>query len=151
MKIQIDTREHKSELFRIQSQFDSLGVEWFMKKLDVGDYMDHDRPIRSVDRKQSLLELCSNITQQHDRFRRELLRAIDSGIEPVILVEHGGGIKHLEDVWFWENPRLGTSPKATTGQQLYKSMITMASEYGVRFEFCNKRQTGRRIMEILSE
>lgn len=33
MVIQVDTREHKSEWGRIQSQFDSLGVQYFRSKL----------------------------------------------------------------------------------------------------------------------
>ena len=30
-------------------------------------------------------------------------------------------------------------------------MRTMADRYGVAWEFCDKRQTGRRILEILQE
>jgi len=56
----------------------------------------------------------------------------------------------MEDVYFWQNPRLKTSPKATNGEQLYKSLMTIKQRYGARFEFCDKRQTGRRIAEILS-
>jgi hypothetical protein len=32
---------------------------------------------------------------------------------------------------------------------MYKTMLTVQGKYGVRFEFCNKAQTGARIIEIL--
>ena len=75
MTIQCDTREHKKEWERIRSQFDSLGVEYIRSKLWVGDYMNIDNPRIVIDRKKDLLELCGNITQQHERFKAELIRA----------------------------------------------------------------------------
>lgn len=150
MQLIIDTREHKTERERIEKQFDALGVEYFHSKLFVGDYMSLDNARRVVDRKQNLLELCGNVTQEHERFREELSRAKKAGIKIIILCEHGGNIKSLEDVYFWDNPRLKVSPKATTGAALYRSLCTIRDRYNVRFEFCDKRQTGRRIMELLT-
>ena len=43
------------------------------------------------------------------------------------------------------------SAKAVDGNQLYKSMCTIRDRYGVRFEFCEKKDTGKRIVEILGE
>lgn len=151
MKIIIDTREHKFELARIQRQIEREGVQTEVHKLDVGDYMDAENPALSIDRKHDLMELCGNVTQQHERFRRELLRAIKNETKLVILIEHGDGINSLEDVWFWENPRREYSKRATNGEQLYKSLITMQERYGVRFEFCDKRHTGHKIIEILRD
>lgn len=148
MQIQIDSREHQSERKRIEAQFDELGIQHFCSKLYVGDYMNLDNPRVVVDRKQGLLEVCGNVTQQHERFRAELVRARKTGIKLIVLVEEPG-IQSLEDVFFWQNPRRKTSPKATNGEQLFRSMQTMCERYGVQFEFCNKRQTGRRIKELL--
>lgn len=150
MVIQIDTREHKFELARVQRQIEKQGASTFVKKLDVGDYMNAEVPDLSIDRKKNLQELCSNVCQQHERFRRELVRANKMGIQLIILVEHGGDISCLEDVYFWDNPRLKKSPKATKGDSLYRSLITIRDRYGVRFEFCDKRHTGRKIVELLS-
>ena len=150
MVIQIDTREHKFELARVQRQIEKQGASTFVKKLDVGDYMNVEVPGLSIDRKKNLQELCSNVCQQHERFRRELVRANKMGIQLIILVEHGGDINCLEDVYFWDNPRLKKSPKATKGDSLYRSLITIRDRYGVRFEFCDKRHTGRKIVELLS-
>ena len=150
MTIQIDSREHKWELARIQRQLEKLGVKTIVSKLYVGDYQSLDNPRLVIDRKKDLQELCGNVTQQHERFRKELLRAQDAGIRIIILVEHGADVQTQEDVYFWENPRLETSPNATTGRGLYKSLCTIRDRYEVRFEFCQKRETGRRIMELLN-
>ena len=149
MTIQIDTREHKWERARIEMQIVREGVKTITSKLYVGDYQSLDRPRLVVDRKKSLLELCTNVTQGHERFRKELLRAEDAGIKLVILCEEDG-IGTLEDVYFWDNPRRFESPKATTGKQLYRSLCTIRDRYGVQIEFCKKSETGKKIIEILT-
>ena len=164
MQVQVDTREHKSELERIQKQFDALGVQYFRSKLYVGDYQSLDNPRLVIDRKKDLNELCGNVCQQHDRFKAELIRAMQQNIKIVILVEHGEDVKSLEDVYFWENPRKHEviwktvngkrvktvrSAKAIDGMQLYKSLCTIRDRYNVDFEFCTKEETGKRIVEIL--
>lgn len=149
--IQCDTREHSGQIERIEQQFDALGVKHFRSKLYCGDYQSLDNPRLVVDRKKDLQELAGNVCQQHERFRAELIRAQEAGIQIVILCEHGGSIKTLEDVYFWENPRRRTSPGAISGQRLFKVLNTMQEKYGVQFEFCDKRQTGRRIVEILTD
>lgn len=167
MTINVDTREHANEWKRIQKQFDEIGIQYFRSKLYVGDYMSLDNARLVVDRKKDLQELCGNVCQQHERFKRELLRAAEAGIQIVFLVEHGPDVVELEDVYFWQNPRKHEirwrinrqtgqrekyfiSPKAVDGKQLYKSLCTIRDRYGAQFRFCTKDQTGRKIMEILS-
>lgn len=151
MVIQIDSREHKWELARIQRQLTAAGCKTIVSKLYVGDYQSLDNPRLVIDRKKDLFELCGNVCQQHERFQKELVRAIDAGIQIIILCEHGEEIKCLEDVYFWDNPRLKESPKATTGESLYKSLMTIKNRYNVRFEFCTKKETGSKIMELLND
>lgn len=151
MVIQIDTREHKWERARIEMQLNKAGVKTISSKLYVGDYQSLDNPRIVIDRKKDLQELCGNVCQQHERFRNELLRALDAGIKIIVLCEHGSDITCLEDVYFWDNPRIKQSPKATTGQALYATLCTIRDKYNVQFEFCDKKDTGRRIMEILGD
>ena len=165
MTIQVDTREHKEEWERIQSHFDDLGVKYFRSKLYVGDYQSLDNPMLVIDRKKDLGELCGNVCQQHERFKAELVRAMDNGIKIVILCEHGPDVKTMEDVYFWQNPRKHRvvwktidghrvktvmSEKAVDGNQLYKSLCTIRDRYNVDFVFCTKEETGHKIMEILT-
>ena len=105
MDIQIDSREKARAIIKIVKTFDENGIRHFSSKLLVGDYMSLDNPRLIIDRKQNLQELCGNVCQQQERFKKELIRAIDAGIRLVILVEHGSDIQSLEDVWFWKNPR----------------------------------------------
>lgn len=165
MQIQVDTREHKAEWERIQRQFDDMGIKYFRSKMYVGDYQSLDNPRLVIDRKKDLLELCGNVCQQHERFKAELIRAMQQNIKIVILVEHGEDIKTLEDVYFWENPRKHEviwktvngkkvrtvrSEKAVDGIQLYRSLLTIRDRYNVDFVFCEKHETGKKIVEILS-
>ena len=151
MTIQIDSREHQKAIKKIIAEFDKQGIKYYISKLWAGDYMSLDNPRLIVDRKQNLSELCQNVCQDHDRFRRELVRAQENRIQLIILCEHGKDIECLEDIIFWENPRLKKSPKATTGQTLYNILSTLQRKYGVHFEFCTKEQTGKRIIELLGE
>jgi hypothetical protein len=37
----------------------------------------------------------------------------------------------------------------TTGEELYKAMVTMSEKYGVEWVFCDKKETGSKIVELL--
>ena len=151
MVIEVDTREKPKAIQTILKQFETAGVQVIRSKLWVADYRLLDNPYLVVDRKQNLNELCNNLVQEHKRFAAELTRAKEVGISVVVLVEHGGAIKSIEDVPNWVNPRLKVSPLAVSGERLYKILKAMEYTYKVRFEFCNKANTGRRILEILTE
>ena len=160
MTIQIDSSEKQHAIQHIKEAFRRAGVKTFVSKLYVGDYMSLDNPRLVIDRKQSLHEICNNVCREHERFRAELIRAKEAGIRVVILCEHGEGIKSLDDVLFWVNPR-GRVKKLVRGRWevceqhvmhgavLYKILQSMERKYGVAFLFCDKRDTGRRIIEIL--
>ena len=151
LTVLMDTREKPKAVQTIMKQFEEAGVRVIRTKLWVADYQLFDNPHLVVDRKQNLSELCNNVVQDHKRFRDELIRAQEVGISVVVLVEHGGGIKSLEDVPNWVNPRLKVSPLAVSGERLYKILKAMEYTYKVRFEFCTKAQTGKRILQILTE
>ena len=72
----------------------------------------------------------------------------------------------MVDVYFWQNPRKYQmrsktvdgkrikeviSAKAVDGCQLYKSLSTIHDRYNVDFVFCQKHETGQKIVEILGE
>lgn len=105
MDIQVDSREKARAIQKILAEFDRHGIRYYISKLWAGDYMSLDNPRLIIDRKQSLTELCGNLCQQHKRFRDELTRAQKMNIQLILLCEHGGKIKSLEDVRDWTNPR----------------------------------------------
>lgn len=164
MIIQIDSREKARAITEIVSEFDRHGITHPVSKLMVGDYMNYDNPRLIIDRKQNLSELCSNVCQDHERFRRELMLAQGNEIRLVILVEHGNGIACLEDVVWWDNPRRwkrqrdpvtgkwkDVETKAMTGAVLYKILCTQERKYGCKFLFCEKKDTGKEIIRILRD
>ena len=150
MVIQVDSREKARAIQKIIAEFDNRGIKWFVSKLPVGDYQSLDNPRLVIDRKQNLLELCGNVCQQHKRFKAELERANEYGIKLIVLCEHGRGIKSLQDVMAWENPRLKESPLAVSGERLFRILTARSNKHGVEFLFCTKQETGKRIVEILS-
>ena len=149
MEILIDSREKQKAIKNIIATFDQNGVKYASSKLFVGDYQNIDNPRLVIDRKQNLNELCSNVCQQHARFKAELLRAVEFKIRLVFLVEHGKGITTLDDVKKWQNPRKKTSPNATDGERLYKILKTIEERYDTKFVFCEKKNTGEEILRIL--
>lgn len=162
MVIQIDSREKSRAIQKILAEFDKQGIKYYISKLWTGDYMSLDNPRLIIDRKQNLTELCQNVCQDHERFRRELVRAQENGIQLIILCEHGDGICDLEDVIFWKNPRsekrknvdgkwMTVTTKATSGETLYNILTTLNRKYGVEFRFCTKEETGKKIVEILHD
>ena len=89
MIIQIDSREKARAIKEIVEEFDRQGITHPVSKLWVGDYMNYDNPRLIIDRKQSLQELCCNVTGDHERFQRELRRAQENGIQLVFCVSMG--------------------------------------------------------------
>ena len=163
MIIQIDSREKARAIKKIVEEFDRHGVKHPVSKLMVGDYMNYDNPRLIIDRKQNLTELCSNVCADHDRFRRELIKAQENDIKLVFLIEHGKDVERLEDVIWWENPRrwkrirdpetgrwTEVETKAMQGEVLYKILKTQERKYGCKFLFCEKKNTGKEIIRILS-
>lgn len=144
VKIILDSREKKCD--HIKAYFDKVGIDYEVKKLDVGDYQIEGKPNVSVDRKQNLSELSRNLLnrEDHSRFWKEVRRAAKSKTKLVILCEHGGKIKTIKDVATWHDKYSGVS-----GRLLMDEIYRVHISYGVEFIFCDKRSTGRRIVELL--
>lgn len=144
----VDTRQKPEKTSYISEQLESLGYRTARSKLFVGDYQFADAGNMVVDTKQDMTEIENNLVQSHERFRNECIRAQEAGISLVILVQDPY-IKSVADVFSWYNPRKRFSPKAVSGRQLGKMMISMEQKYGVKFDFCTKTEVGQRIIELL--
>lgn len=147
MRIIIDTREKEQAIRNILAYFDRNGIEWERRKLETGDYMLDGQPNVIVDRKQSLGEMAHNLlSPDRARFYREVRRARESGIQLIILCEHGSGIRNAGDVRKWV-PKFGK----TSGKSLSDAIFRLEVAYQVPTLFCDKRSTGKRIVELLNE
>ena len=142
MTIYADTRQKVGKHDVKHRQIVDNGHILLSKKLDIGDYMRPDGKI-SVDTKQDLQEIYSNLFTDHARFLREVRKAYRRGVTLVVLVEQDG-IRSVEDVCKWD-PGHGLAH----GRQLYDRMRDLYRAYGVQFAFCGKNDTGKKIIEIL--
>ena len=139
-----DSREQKNE--HILLYFDLHDIEYRIQKLDTGDYMLEGSQRLTIDRKRNLGELCSNLfSRDRGRFWREIRRAKETGIKIIVLIEHGGKVKALADVKNWKGKYT-----RVTGTALYNEICRVSIAYGVEFMFCSKKETGKKIIEILT-
>ena len=149
MTIICDTREHPRAITKILAEFDRQGIHVVRRALKFADYWNPDNPYRIIDRKQNLLEVASNVVQDRKRFIREVDRCNRAGCHMIVLIEHSGTIRKLDDVIRWKNPRIRVSPLAVSGERLFKILKQMELTYGIEWQFCSKAQTGKKIIELL--
>ncbi len=148
----IDSREKPKAIERTLQYFRDHGIEYEVSKLLFGDYMDWNRPGLVIDRKQNIAELAKNCTVEHERFRREMEKARKAGATLVILVEQNRykdrgewvEVHSIEDLLKWSSPHT-----MVRGEKVYRVLASWTAKYPLRVEFCDKRSTGRKIVEIL--
>jgi len=155
-----DSRQKPTQHILKNEYFKAEGFTVERTKLYVGDYM-LPGGMTTVDTKADVYELASNLRQQHERFRRECIRAREAGYQLIVLVENVENISSLYDLADWVEPighfmarkqkSRGKVKVRFTGTSLYKACKTMSTKYGVRFEFCSPDSAGARVIELLKE
>lgn len=168
-QLKVDTRQQAGKHEHKNKWWASHGVSTVVCKLDFGDYaVDGSNVV--VDTKRNLAEVSQNISREHARFKREILRARDAGYRLVILIENDEGVFDLPTLTKWTNSHCrhcryycrecdprdakgkckkhGTN-KPIQGKQLARAMQTMREKYGVRFEFCLPEDAAWRICCLL--
>ena len=143
-----DTRQKPSKTKYIQDQLEDLGFTILRSKMLVGDYQVANKGDVVVDTKQDMHEVESNLVHDHERFRNECKLAQEAGIQLYILIQDPR-LKRVEDVFSWYNVRQRWSPRAATGRQLAKMMLSMHEKYGVKWRFCTKSECGKTILDLL--
>ena len=95
------------------------------------------------------------MSNDHRRFKAECVRAIEQGIQLIVLVEE---MPPFGEVDLWEVPRWKTSNQwhrygdpmtLIKPSALKKAMQTMTEKYGVKFRFCHRRETPRKVIRYL--
>ena len=132
-----------------------MGIILERRCLSVGDYILPDGKI-SVDTKANILELSHNVmSSDHRRFRAMCERANELGIQLIVLVEETPPLGRLD---LWEVPRFRDSNRfhrygdpmtLVDPRALRKACITMQERYGVKFRFCNRKQSPARMVRYL--
>ena len=148
----VDSREKPKAIKTILKQFEARGIKYSISKLYIGDYMEYSNPLLVIDRKQSIQELAANCTRDHARFKAELERAKAVGAKLVILVEQNRyydrdkwiQVCNIEDLMLWSSPHT-----TIRGEKVYRVLRLWCAKYDIEIQFCDKRQTGRKILEII--
>lgn len=153
----------------IKQYCDTHGIKLTRVKLDTGDYMLPSAV--SVDTKKGMQEIYQDIVTDHDRFRRELIRAQEDGIKLYILIEDDH-ISNMDEAAEWVNPRkreydykYGFVAQAqkrgklldkripkppVDSPRLVKMMGAIEKKYDCEFLFCKPEDTGKEIVRLLS-
>ncbi len=148
----IDSREKPKAIERTLEYFRDQEITYEVSKLLFGDYMDYNNPGLVIDRKQNIAELAKNCTVEHERFRRELERTQKAGATLIVLVEQNRykdrdewiQVESISDLIRWSSPHT-----QIRGEKIYRVLASWTTKFPLRVEFCDKRSTGRKILEIL--
>ena len=150
MVIVEDSRNQIGKHKNINAYLESVGVRVLRSKMIVGDYtLPADQRI-CIDTKKDMVEVSQNIFQDHKRFKAECQLAKDCGIHLVVLIEDNT-VANWDELLKWTNPQPNRSALTPNGERCYKVMKAMEYSYGVEFQFCKKNDTGKRILQILTE
>jgi S-adenosylmethionine:tRNA-ribosyltransferase-isomerase (queuine synthetase) len=144
MIIEMDTRNQKDKY--VTDYFDKHNIKWIRNKLYSGDVKLLNDTKVIIDLKANLEEIAHNLcnTQEHLRIHKEIDRAREIQCEQFIFLIKNDKIKSMEDLKKWTSKR--TKVK---GETLLKIMATMKERYNVRFIICNKKDIGKKIIELL--
>lgn len=165
-----DTRQQAGKHDKKHEYFAQHGIKIERCKLYCGDYTLPTNQKVCIDTKKDIQELIGDICgKQHERFRRECMRAKESGIRLIVLVEnskewvckskniYNTPVRSIQDLFHWVNKRSfiwkngkQAYPNATKGGTLAKACMTMEAKYGVEFRFCLPEESGKIIVDILT-
>ena len=168
MTIYEDVGQKLGQHDNIKQYCETHGIKLTRVKLDTGDYMMPNTV--SVDTKKGMAEIYADLISDHDRFKRELIRAQEDGIKLYILIEDDY-ISDMDEAKRWVNPRKREwdykysfvaqaqkrgklldkkIPKApVSSDRLVKMMQAIEKKYGCKFLFCKPEKTGAEIVRLL--
>ncbi len=130
----IDSREREPFKFRASSTCDGYEIA----KLDAGDYsIKGFENLITVERKNSIIELCGNLGKNRVRFEAELERMKSIKFRYVIVEDHWASIFQYK--------------KHTTlsGPTILGSILAFNLKYGVQFIFAGDRKQAQQITRNL--
>lgn len=142
-----DTRQKASKHEAKHKYFEGNGISLLRCALPFGDYAS--APRIAVDTKQDISEIALNMcgsAKEKTRFREECVKAKEAGCKLIFLIEDA----RFESVQSLYGKRIFIHNGQTiSGDQLATAMHVMEERYGCEFWFCEPKDAGRIITEIL--
>lgn len=150
-----DTRQQKEK--HILKEFDKQEILHIRTTLKSGDYMAlkvnemgciFEDYSTIIDTKKDLTELAHNLcnTSEHERIKREILKAKELGCKKFYFLIADDSIKNINDIKDWHSKY--TKVK---GKTLFKIMYTMSTKYDIIFIVTQRKNMGKKIIELLEE
>lgn len=148
-----DAREKKNYHNNIEDYCKKINLPIIRKRLNVGDYrlatISENNEIIfinniSVDVKGvgGLEELASDLYTDKLAFNKKYKKCLKDGIKLIVLVEEP--IKDLNELVAWKSKH-----SRINGRLLLDMIHTIQVSYGVKFVFCDKKNTGETLLKLL--
>lgn len=128
-------------------------IKVIRQKLYVGDYVlepDIDSCKVSIDTKQNILELVCDMWCDATRFQKECIKAKNSNIQLIFLIEEKFDKNELIN-WQSRANMNGKKYINISGKQVYYKMLEYIKLYGCKFKCCHKNSSGKTIIELLTK
>lgn len=150
-----DAREKKNYHNNIEDYCKKINLPIIRKRLNVGDYrlatISKNNEIIfinniSVDVKGvgGLEELASDLYSDKLAFNKKYKKCLKDGIKLIVLVEEP--IKYLTELVAWKSKH-----SRINGRFLLDMIHTIQVSYGVKFVFCDKKDTPQKLFELLKD
>jgi len=119
-------------------------------RLIVGDYMLSIDGNISVDTKQNIQELATNMFCDRIRFQKECIRAKNNNILLIFLIEEPFTKDQLLS-WKSKSDSNGKRYLNVSGKQILDEMRKYIRLFGVKFRCCHKLSSGKTILNLLEK
>ena len=146
-----DAREKKEHHDNIAEFCKKINLPIIRKVLNVGDYRlanINNKNIAfinniSVDIKGGgLNELANDLYRDKLAFNKKYKKCLQDNVNLIVLVEEP--IKDLKELIYWTSPHT-----KITGRFLLDMIHTLKISYGIRFMFCDKKNTANLLLKLL--
>lgn len=143
-----DTKQKINKHRNKHKYWDAAGIRYIRCALPFGDYAL--APARVVDTKQDIHEICINLCagayDERQRFINEIKKANDGGSYIIFLIED----KRFSCISDLYGKQIHChNGRTISGDQLATSMNSVSDHYGCEFIFCDPKESGKRILELL--
>ena len=141
MIILADTRQKCSKHNNIETYCKANGITLIPMALQVGDYMLPNGKC-AIDTKATIAEMAIDAYTDKKSLNKKYRKCYEQGIKLIVLVEEE--ISSLQELCEWKSKHTKIN-----GRMLLDLIHTLQISYGIKFKFCNKKDTGRVLVELL--
>lgn len=141
MELLCDTRQKAHKHLNIEKYCSEHNITMIPQCLNVGDYMIRGGQV-CVDTKADLLELAQDLHRDKLAFNKKYKKCLKDGVKLIVLVEEM--VQSNRDIMSWKSKYT-----KITGRYLFDMITDLRMSYGIKFMFCDKKDTGMVLIKLL--